>query len=170
MLGKKENISMAKKDNIASRVKEAVKPIVEGAGYTLWDVTFYKEVSEWILEISIDKEEGISTDDCSVVTKLIDPIIDEMDPVEEAYCLMVSGAGGYRDLVLPMHYEYALARGCDAEVRTFTAVEGRKQFEGKLVSFDEETVTVLENGKELTFEKKQIAKITAICYTAAEEE
>ena len=63
---------MAKKDNIASRVKEAVKPLVEGAGYTLWDVTFYKEVSEWILEVSIDKEEGISTDDCSLVTKLID--------------------------------------------------------------------------------------------------
>ncbi len=160
---------MAKKDNIASRVKEAVKPLVESAGYTLWDVTFYKEVSEWILEVSIDKEEGISTDDCSLVTKLIDPIIDEMDPVEDAYCLMVSGAGGYRDLVLPMHYEYALSHGCDLEVRTFTAVEGRKQFEGKLVSFDQETVTVLENGKEIPFEKKQIAKITAICYTDMEE-
>ena len=70
---------MAKKENIASRVKEAVKPLVEGAGYTLWDVTFYKEVSEWILEVSIDKEEGISTDDCSLVTKLIDPIIDEIE-------------------------------------------------------------------------------------------
>ena len=160
---------MAKKDNIASRVKEAVLPLVEGAGYTLWDVTFYKEVAEWILEVSIDKPEGISTDDCSVVTRLIDPVIDEMDPVEDAYCLMVSGAGGYRDLVLPMHYEYALAHGCDVEVRTFTAVEGKKQFEGKLVSFDDDSVLVSENGKEIRFEKKQIAKITAICYTEIEE-
>jgi len=160
---------MAKKDNIASRVKEAVLPLVESAGYTLWDVTFYKEAAEWILEVSIDKQEGISTDDCSVVTKLIDPIIDEIDPVEEAYCLMVSGAGGYRDLVLPMHYEYALSHGCDVEIRTFVAVEGRKQFEGKLTAFGEESVTVLENEKELTFEKKQIAKITAICCTEIEE-
>ena len=157
------------KQNIAATVRALVEPAMAEMGYTVWDVTFYKEVSEWILEVSIDKEEGISTDDCSVVTRLIDPIIDEMDPVEDAYCLMVSGAGGYRDLVLPMHYEYALAHACDVEVRTFTAVEGRKQFEGKLISYDEESVTIEENGGEIRFEKKQIAKIIAICYTDIEE-
>ena len=154
---------MAKKDNIASRVREAVQPLVESAGYTLWDVTFYKEVAEWILEVSIDRENGISTDDCSVVTKLIDPVIDELDPVEDAYCLMVSGAGTYRDLVNPMHYEYAMNHGCTVELRTFVAVDGRKQFEGILVGFDDESVTIEENGNDLRFEKKQIAKCTAIC-------
>lgn len=154
---------MAKKDNIASRVREAVQPLVESADYTLWDVTFYKEVSEYILEVSIDREGGISTDDCSVVTKLIDPVIDEIDPVEEAYCLMVSGAGAYRDLVQPMHFEYALAHGCTVELRTFTAVEGRKQFEGLLRAYDHDSVTIEENGTELRFEKKQIAKCTAVC-------
>lgn len=161
---------MAKKDNIASRVKEAVLPLIEGAGYTLWDVTFYKEVAEYILEIAIDKEGGISTDDCSVVTKLVDPIIDEMDPVEDAYCLMVSGAGSYRDLVLPMHYEYALNGGLDVEIRTFAGVEGRKLFEGKLLAFDEESVTILENGTEVRLEKKQIAKCTSLPAQLFEEE
>lgn len=161
---------MAKKDSIASRVKEAVLPLVEGAGYTLWDVTFYKEVAEYILEISIDKEGGISTDDCSVVTKLVDPVIDEIDPVEDAYCLMVSGAGSYRDLVLPMHFEYALERDLDVEVRTFAAVDGRKLFEGKLMAFDEDTVTILENGTELRLDRKQIAKCTSLPGEAIEEE
>ena len=161
---------MAKKDNIASRVKEAVLPLVEGAGYTLWDVTFYKEVAEYILEISIDKEGGISTDDCSVVTKLVDPIIEEIDPVEDAYCLMVSGAGSYRDLVLPMHYEYALSNGLDVEIRTFAALEGRKLFEGKLVAFDEGSVTILDCGKELCLDKKQIAKCTSLPAEQIEEE
>lgn len=161
---------MAKKDSIASRVKEAVLPLVEGAGYTLWDVTFYKEVAEYILEISIDKEGGISTDDCSVVTKLVDPVIDEIDPVEDAYCLMVSGAGSYRDLVLPLHFEYALERDLDVEVRTFAAVDGRKLFEGKLMAFDEDTVTILENGTELRLDRKQIAKCTSLPGEAIEEE
>ncbi len=150
---------MAKKDNIASRVREAVQPLVEGAGYTLWDVTFYKEVAEWILEVAIDRENGISTDDCSVVTKLIDPVIDELDPVEDAYCLMVSGAGTYRDLVNPMHYEYAMNHGCTVELRTFAAVDGKKQFEGILVGFDDESVTIEENGNDLRFEKKDVAQV-----------
>ncbi len=161
---------MAKKDNIASRVKEAVLPLVEGAGYTLWDVTFYKEVAEYILEIAIDKEGGISTDDCSVVTKLVDPVIDEMDPIDDPYCLMVSGAGSYRDLLLPMHYEYALSRGLDVEIRTFAAVEGKKLFEGKLLSFDEDSVTILENGTEVRLERKQMAKCTALPAELTEEE
>jgi ribosome maturation factor RimP len=161
---------LAKKDSIAARVKEAVLPVVESAGYSLWDVTFYKEVAEYILEISIDKEGGISTDDCSVVTKLVDPIIDEMDPVEDAYCLMVSGAGSYRDLVLPMHFEYALACGLDVEVRTFASVEGRKLFEGKLAAFDEDSVTIIENGNELRLDKKQIAKCTSLPAETPEEE
>lgn len=156
---------MAKKDNIASRVRAAVRPLIENAGYTLWDVTFYKEVSEYILEVSIDSKDegGISTDDCSAVTKLIDPVIDEIDPVEEAYCLMVSGAGMYRDLVTSMHYEYALSHGCTVELRTFVSVEGRKQFEGLLTAYDDESVTIEENGNAIRFEKKQIAKCTAIC-------
>lgn len=154
---------MAKKDNIATRVREAVQPIIESAGYTLWDVTFYKEVAEYILEISIDRESGISTDDCSAVTKLIDPIIDELDPVEDAYCLMVSGAGMYRDLVSPMHYAYALENGLPVELRTFTAVNGRKQFEGTLTAYDGESVTIEENRDTLRFEKKQVAKCTAVC-------
>ena len=94
---------MAKKDNIASRVKEAVLPLVEGAGYTLWDVTFYKEVSEWILEVSIDKEEGISTDDCSVVMLVGFEAADNKDGSKKA----VTVAEDYTTYVLAVENEKA---------------------------------------------------------------
>ncbi len=153
----------ARKKNIAGRIRDAVQPLIEQAGYNIWDVTFYKEASEPILEVSIDKEGGISTDDCSVVTKLVDPILDEMDPIEESYCLMVSGAGSERDLRLPEHEAFAREHGFPVTIRTFTAVDGQKQFEGKLDASDEKTVTLVQQEQKRVFDRKQIAKISCFC-------
>lgn len=158
-----------KAKNIAGRVREAVEPLVLGAGYSLWDVTFYKEAAEFILEVAIDKEGGISTDDCAVVTKLVDPLLDEMDPIEESYCLMVSGAGATRELREDAHLEYVLTHGYPVTLKTFTAVEGKKQFEGTLVSYDGEFVTLKADDAEKRFERKQIAKLTAECEESISE-
>ena len=152
-----------KAKNIAGRVREAVEPLIIGAGYSLWDVTFYKEAAEFILEVAIDKEGGICTDDCSVVTKLVDPLLDEMDPIEESYCLMVSGAGSLRELRDDSHLDYVLQKGYPVTVKTFVAVDGKKQFEGKLASYDDEKITFLIGEEEKAFERKQIAKLTAEC-------
>lgn len=154
---------MEKKKNIASRVRDAVQPLIEQAGYSLWDVTFYKEASEPILEVSIDREGGIGTDDCSVVTGIVDPILDELDPIEESYCLMVSGAGSVRDLRLPEHEAFAKEHGFPVTVRTFTAVDGQKQFEGTLIDSDETSVTIADQGKNRVLERRQIAKISCLC-------
>lgn len=149
--------------NIAGRVREAIQPLVEQAGYSLWDVTFGKQAAEWILEVSIDRAGGIGTEDCAVVTRLIDPLLDEMDPIEGSYCLAVSSAGTERELREPAHYAYALERRLPVLLRTFVSVDGRKQFEGTLTQYDEETVTIEESGTERQFAYKQIAKLVAIC-------
>ena len=70
--------------NVASKVRALVEEPIINAGYSLWDVSYYKEGPEMILEISIDKQGGISINDCSEVTRLIDPMIDELDPIEES--------------------------------------------------------------------------------------
>lgn len=159
-----KSVSQSKgRKNIAGRVREAVAPLIEQAGYTLWDVTFGKEAAEWILEVSIDRAGGIGTEDCAVVTRLIDPLLDELDPIEGSYCLAVSSAGTERELREPMHLSYALERRLPVTLRTFVAVDGRKQFEGTLASYDEESVTIEENGAETRFERKQIAKLVALC-------
>lgn len=157
------------KKNIAGRVREAIQPLVEQAGYSLWDVTFGKQAAEWILEVSIDRAGGIGTEDCAVVTRLIDPLLDEMDPIEGSYCLAVSSAGTERELREPAHYAYALEKRLPVTLRTFVSVDGRKQFEGTLTRYDEETVTVEENGTERQFAHKQIAKLYALCEEEPEE-
>lgn len=149
--------------NIAGRVREAVAPLIEQAGYTLWDVTFGKEAAEWILEVSIDRAGGIGTEDCAVVTRLIDPLLDELDPIEGSYCLAVSSAGTERELREPMHLAYAFEKHLPVTLRTFVAIDGRKQFEGTLVSYDDESVTIEENGADIRFERKQVAKLVALC-------
>lgn len=149
--------------NIAGRVREAVEPLIKQAGYTVWDVTFGKEVTEWILEVSIDRAGGIGTEDCAVVTQLIDPILDELDPIESSYCLLVSSAGMERELRQPAHYAYALDKRLPVTLRTFVSVDGSKQFEGTLAGYDEETVTIRINETEKQFAYKQIAKIVALC-------
>lgn len=155
--------------NIAGRVREAIQPLIEQAGYSVWDVTFAKQAAEWILEVSIDRAGGIGTEDCAVVTRLIDPLLDEMDPIEGSYCLAVSSAGTERELREPAHYAYALEKRLPVTLRTFVSVDGRKQFDGTLTQYDEESVTIEENGKERQFACKQVAKLVAFCEEEPEE-
>ena len=152
---------MANKKNTASQVRTAVEKVITDMGYKLWDVTLYKEGPELILEISIDKEGGISIDDCSIVTRAVDPIIDELDPIEDVYSLLVSSAGSERDLRTPEHLEYAVNNNLTVHVKLFTAFEGAKEYEGKLKSHDSDIIRIAQTEKEINIPKKIISKITA---------
>ena len=180
--------------NIATRVREAIEQPVSDAGYSIWDVTFYKDVSEMVLEVSIDKKDGpIGTDDCMAVTNIVDPILDEMDPIEDSYSLMVSGGGYIRDLRLDEHIDYAIANGYPVVIRTFVSVSfenleateekkeqeeaktgnkkgkaksketGSKQWEGKILSYDDNLLELETDAGKIKLDRKLISKITAIC-------
>lgn len=150
-----------KKTNIAARVRNAVESVVTEAGYKLWDVTYYKEGSEMILEIAIDREGGISINDCSEVTKLIEPIIDELDPIEDSYYLQVSSAGTVRSLDKNEHLDFARLNRLPVTLGLYVAVDGCKEFNGIIESFDGESVTLLSDGVSRRFTMKQISKINA---------
>ncbi len=150
-----------KKTGIAAKVRDAVSGVVTDAGYNLWDVAYYKEGPEMILEISIDKPDGISINDCSVVTKLVEPIIDELDPIEERYCLQVASAGTVRPLDKEEHIRFACDNRLTANIGLYVAVDGSKEFSGIIESFDGEKLTLVSDGVSRTFEKKQISKINA---------
>lgn len=150
-----------RKTNIATKVRSAVETLITDAGYSLWNVSYYKEGPEMILEIEIDKKGGISINDCSVVTRLIEPIIDELDPIEEAYCLQVSSAGMVRPLDREDHLMFAAENGLTVTVGLYVAVDGKKQFVGVIESFDSEGITLLSDGKTYNFTMKQISKINA---------
>ena len=123
--------------NIAGAVREFLLPVVEGLGYTLWDVEYVKEGSEWYLRVMIDSPSGITIDDCERVHRAIDPVIDEHDPIENAYHLEVSSPGIERVLRTDAHL--AAFAGEEVEVRLYAAVDGKKSLRGILGGTDEKT-------------------------------
>lgn len=150
-----------KKTGIAVKVRNAIECVVADAGYKLWDVSYYKEGPEMILEISIDKDEGISINDCSVVTRLVEPIIDELDPIEESYCLQVASAGTVRPLGKEEHIRFACDNRLNVTIGLYVAVDGSKEYCGVIDSFDSDSLTLITDGIKRTFEKEQISKINA---------
>ena len=152
---------MAKNPGIAEVVAALAEPLAEELGYFLWDVEYVKEGGRRILRITIDSEEGINIDDCEKMHRAIDPILDEADPIEEAYYLEVSSPGLERELRTDDHI-YA-CEGWEVEIRLFAPQDGSKSFVGTLGGLSEDGSVVLEteNGVR-TFAKNAVAKITTV--------
>lgn len=144
--------------NIAAVVKELVSPMADEMGYYLWDVEFVKEGADKYLRITLDNEEGITIEDCEKFHRAIDPLLDEADPISEAYILEVSSPGIERELKTAAHIE--ACEGWDVEVRLYAARNGSKVFRGVLCGYDEQDNIVIEAGEEkISFKPDEIAKI-----------
>ena len=149
---------MAGSKNVVTTVREGILPTAEALGYMLWDVEFLKEGARRILRITIDNEEGITIEDCEKLHRAIDPVLDEADPIEEAYYLEVSSPGIERDLKTDMHI--SACEDWDVEVRLYAPINGSKMFRGKLLPLGETgEVRISANGEELAFERSAVAKI-----------
>ena len=129
-------------------------PLAEQAGCTLWDVEYVKEAGSWFLRIYIDKEGGVSIEDCEAVSRPLSDKLDEVDPIEGSYTLEVSSAGADRVLKKPEHF--AAFIGSEVDVRLYRPVEGKKEYIGVLESYENGNVQ-LEG--DLRFEKKDIAQV-----------
>ena len=140
---------------VAERVFTLIKETVEEQGVSLWDVRYLKEGASYYLRVFIDKEEGISIDDCTKVNHAIDPIIDEADPIENSYYLEVCSTGLERELVRPEHF-YA-KMGEKIKLKLYKAIDGVKEFSGILKDFDGKEITVLADEKEMKFARNEIS-------------
>ena len=132
-------------------------PIVEQAGCTLWDVEYVKEAGVWFLRLYIDKEGGVSIDDCEAVSRPVSDLLDEADPIEGSYTFEVSSAGADRALKKPEHFAAFL--GEEVEVKLYRPREGRKEFVGVLKGYEIGDVTLDVNGAETRFSKQEIALV-----------
>lgn len=151
----------ASRTRVAEQVKEIITPTADELGYYLWDVEYVKEGADWILRVTIDNDEGITIDDCERMTRAIDPILDEADPIEEAYLLEVSSPGIERELNRADHFE--LCQGEKVEVRLFAPVDGSKVWTGALVGLNEEGNIVIEvNGESRVFERSAVTKVRTV--------
>ena len=144
---------------VTDTVAALALPVVEGAGCTLWDVEYVKEAGEWFLRVYIDKEGGVSIDDCEAVSRPLSDLLDEADPIEGSYTLEVGSAGAERALKRPSDFQQFL--GSPVLVKLYRAREGRKEFAGYLKGYDEATgdVTVTVGSQDLVFPKKETALI-----------
>ena len=140
---------------LTDRISSLIKDTVESQGVTLWDVRFVKEGASHYLRIFIDKADGINIDDCTNVSHAVDPILDEADPIDCAYYLEVCSPGIERELTRDMHFEYAV--GKKIRIRLFKAIDGKKEFEGILTSFDGK-LTLEADGIVNEFERAAVSK------------
>jgi len=138
-------------------VADLARPVVEGAGCSLWDVEYVKEAGSWFLRVYIDKEGGVSIDDCEAVSRPLSDLLDEADPIEGSYTFEVSSAGADRALKKPEHFQTFL--GAEVEVKLYRPREGRKEFVGTLKAYEDGGVTLDVNGREAVFTKQEIALV-----------
>ena len=131
-------------------VEGIVRPVVEDLGLRLWDVRFEKEGPDWFLRILIERDTPLDTDTCEDVTRAIDPLLDEADPIEQSYYREVGSPGLGRRLTRDEHFARYL--GEKVAVRLIRPDEsGRRDYEGILKAKEGPDVTVETENGPITF-------------------
>ncbi len=151
------------KVSIRDSVRAAIEPTVHELGYRIWDIVYAKIGADYHLEITIDSDAGIGIEDCERVHRAIDPILDEVDPIEGFYYLEVSSPGIERELRTPEHIEACI--GARVEAKLYHAADGRKSVVGTLSAFADGAVTVcMEDGEQVTLPRADISKLQTVYF------
>ena len=141
---------------LCSRVCDLILPKIEELGIAIWDVDFEKEGSIYCLNIYLGGEREISIDDCEKISRFVDPLLDaKVFDSLPAYTLCVSSAGLERKLVKPSHFEEFI--GSLVSVGFYKSIDGTKNIEGILVSYNDGNVTIDIDGDIKTFEKSLVS-------------
>ena len=138
-------------------VAELAAPAVAAAGCELWDVEYVKEAGTWYLRLYIDKDGGVSINDCEAISRRVSDLLDEADPIEGSYTFEVSSAGAERPLKRPSDFERFL--GSPVTVRLYKNRDGRKEFAGNLAGYEDGAVLLDVGGGTLRFEKAEVALV-----------
>ena len=142
---------------ITELVAELAEPAVKSQGCELWDVEYVKEAGAWYLRLYLDKEGGVDILDCEAVSRAVEPLLDEADPIEGSYTFEVSSAGCERPLKRPSDFERFM--GSPVSLRLYQTRGGSKEFAGTLSGYDNGDVTIEVGGKPMTFSKKDVALV-----------
>ena len=149
---------MSKKEQYEARTEEYLLPLMKEHNFELVDVEYVKEAGTWYLRAYIDKEGGITVDDCEVINRKLSDWLDEEDFIEESYILEVSSPGLGRPLKKEKDYQRSIGKLID--IKLYRAEDKQKEFTGVLKAYDEKTVTLaFEKDEEKTFERANLAMI-----------
>ena len=142
---------------ITEQVWQFSEPIVRELGCSLWDVEYVREGGEWFLRLYIDKEGGVDINACEAVSRAVDPVLDEKDPIPDSYHFEVSSAGLERPLKRPEHFAFSM--GKPVLVRLYRPRDGVKELTGTLEGYDNGRVTVGTASGPVTLEKNEVALV-----------
>ena len=153
---------MSKASNYEAKTESLILPILERLQFELVDVEYVKEGSLYYLRAYIDKEGGITVNDCEVVAREMNVLLDKEDFIPESYTFEVSSPGLGRPL--KKEKDYIRNMGKEIEIRTYRAINRNKEFYGILIAYDKDSVTIDADGEELCFQKADIALIRQAVY------
>jgi len=150
---------------LAGKVKaiceEKIVPLIEEVGYEVVEVEYVKKSDGMNLTFYIDSENGVQIEDCEKVSRLVDEVIDEINPTDDQpYILSVSSPGIDR----PLKTERDFRRNLNKEIKVtlFAKVDGKKEFVGELTAFDDQQFTIKNKDNEIIFQKQQVAHIVPV--------
>jgi ribosome maturation factor RimP len=147
-----------KRETYELKTEELVNPLVEANNFELVDVEFVKEAGTNYLRIYIDKEGGITIDDCEIISRALSDLLDEKDFIDEAYILEVSSPGLGRPL--KKDKDFARSIGEDVDIKLFKPIDKQKEFSGVLEAYDDKEITIkLDEDTIMKFNRKDIALI-----------
>lgn len=149
---------MTKREEYEPRVEKFLLPLMEEHSFELVDVEYVKEVGTWYLRAYIDKEGGITVDDCEIISRLLGEWLDKEDFIQESYILEVSSPGLGRPL--KKDKDFIRSMGEEVEIKLYRPLNKSKDYCGILKSFNKETVTIeIEDDKELVFNRADVALV-----------
>ena len=144
--------------SVTETVRALAEPLADEIGCWIWDVEYVKEGARRVLRITIDAEEGVDINHCESLHRAIDPLLDEADPIEEAYYLEVSSPGLERELRTDEHLE--ACEGWNVEVKLYAPRDGQKLFRGVLLPRGENgEIRIDTEGNEIAFAPDTVAKV-----------
>ena len=146
--------------NIAQTVTDLILPHVNDLGYSLWDVEYVKEGASYYLRITIDRENGVSIDDCEEVSRWLSDELDRADLIKEAYVLEVSSPGIERKLKKQQDFDRFL--GSEVLLKLFSAINGTKKLQGILISRDSEKTVIEVNSENIEVPNDKISKANIV--------
>ena len=149
---------MSKRETYEKKTEELITPLIDAEGFELVDVEYVEEGADWYLRVYIDKDGGITVNDCEKISRAFNEILDREDYIDDAYIFEVSSPGLLRPLKKDKDYQRNL--GKLLEVKLFAPLNGVKEFEAELKSYDKESATlVMDDDTEVTVKRSEISLI-----------
>ena len=149
---------MGRKEKKEEKTEQLIQPLIDENNFELVDVEYVKEGSDWYLRVYIDKEGGITVNDCELISRAFNEVLDREDYIPDQYIFEVSSPGLLRPLKKERDYEKSIGRLID--IKLYKPVDKCKEFTGVLKAYDKDTITLtMDNDEDMTFDRPNLAMI-----------